>query len=162
MKSKPTIRNRYLFILDMFLTVVAILGAYALRLEIGPLFFYYLPSAEWMIGFSIVLKLAVYYFFGLYRRMWGYASTRELQLIFAAVTSASLLVSVVMILLLTFKVFTGFPRSILIIDWLLSLILIGGIRLAIRLISDSVTNLSNSIKEKQAKRALIIGAGDAG
>ncbi len=162
MKVIRIMRNRYLVIADIFLTVFAILGAYALRLELGALFFYYLPSAYWMIGASILIKIPVYYFFGMYRRLWGYASTKELRLILFSVTSASVLVSVTMILLLTFKVFIGLPRSVLVIDWLLSLILIGGIRFTLRLLSDSVKSISSSIKAKQARRSLIIGAGDAG
>ena len=67
-----------------------------------------------------------------------------------------------MILLLTFRVFNGFPRSVLIIDWLLSIFLIGGTRFTIRLIADNVSTVSSSIRNKQAKRSLIIGAGDAG
>jgi len=107
-------RNRYMVMIDMALTIIAVLGAYALRLELGALFFFYLPSAYWMIAVSLLIKIPIYYLFSLYRRLWGYASTRELRLIFLAVTSASVLVSAVMILLLTFKVFNGFPRSVLI------------------------------------------------
>ncbi len=160
MKSKPNIRNRYLVILDILLTVASILGAYALRLEMGALFFYYLPSAYWMIGVALLIKIPLYYFFGMYRRLWGYASTKELQLIVVSVSSASVIVTVVMILLLTFKVFNGFPRSVLIIDWLLSILLVGGARFAVRLLADSASG--TSAKTKQAKRTLIIGAGDAG
>ncbi len=162
MRTKPNMRNRYMVIIDMVLTIIAVLGAYALRLELGALFFFYLPSAYWMIAVSLLVKIPVYYFFGLYRRLWGYASTKELRLILVAVTSASVLVSVIMILLLTFKAFNGFPRSVLIIDWLLSVFLIGGTRFLIRLISDNVSTVSSSVRSKQAKRALVIGAGDAG
>jgi FlaA1/EpsC-like NDP-sugar epimerase len=162
MKSKPNLRNRYMVIIDVILTVIAVLGAYALRLELGALFFFYLPSAYWMIAVAVLTKIPVYYFFGLYRRLWGYASTRELRLILVAVTSASVVVSVLMILLLTFKVFNGFPRSALIIDWLLSLILVGGVRFAIRLISDNISSTSSKMRSQQSKHALVIGAGDAG
>lgn len=160
MKSKLNIRNRYLALIDILLTVASILGAYALRLELGALFFYYLPSAYWMIGIALLVKIPIYYFYGMYRRLWGYASTRELQLIVVSVSSASVIVAVIMILLLTFKVFNGFPRSVLVIDWLLSIFLIGGARLVMRLQADSMS--SSSIKTKQAKRTLVIGAGDAG
>lgn len=162
MKKKPNLRNRYMVLIDIILTIIAVLGAYALRLELGALFFFYLPSAYWMIGVSILTKIPIYYFFGLYRRLWGYASTRELRLILVSVSSASVVVSVIMILLFSFKVFTGFPRSVLIIDWLLSVILIGGVRFAIRIISDNISSASSSMRSYQAKRALIIGAGDAG
>ncbi len=160
MKSKLNIRNRYLALIDIVLTVASILGAYALRLELGALFFYYLPSAYWMIGVAILVKIPIYYFYGMYRRLWGYASTRELQLIVVSVSSASVIVAVIMILLLTFKVFNGFPRSVLVIDWLLSIFLIGGARLVLRLLADSMS--SSSSKTTQAKRTLVIGAGDAG
>ena len=155
-------RNRYMVIIDMILTVIAVFGAYALRLELGALFFFYLPSAFWMIAVSLLIKIPIYYFFGLYRRLWGYASTKELRLILVAVTSASVLVSIIMILLLTFKAFNGFPRSVLIIDWLLSIFLIGGTRFTIRLVADNISTVSSATRSKQAKRALIIGAGDAG
>lgn len=162
MRTKPNMRNRYMVIIDIILTVIAVLGAYTLRLELGALFFFYLPSAYWMIAVSLLIKIPIYYLFGLYRRLWGYASTKELRLIIIAVTSASILVSVIMILLLTFRAFNGFPRSVLIIDWLLSIFLIGGTRFTIRLIADNVSTVSSSIRNKQAKRSLIIGAGDAG
>jgi len=162
MRTKFNMRNRYMVMIDMALTIIAVLGAYALRLELGALFFFYLPSAYWMIAVSLLIKIPIYYLFSLYRRLWGYASTRELRLIFLAVTSASVLVSAVMILLLTFKVFNGFPRSVLIIDWLLSIFLVGGTRFAIRLIADNVSTVTNSTRKRPAKRALIIGAGDAG
>jgi FlaA1/EpsC-like NDP-sugar epimerase len=149
-------------IIDMLLTVIAVFGAYALRLELGALFFFYLPSAFWMIAVSLLIKIPIYYMFGLYRRLWGYASTKELRLILFAVTSASVLVSVIMILLLTFKAFNGFPRSVLIIDWLLSIFLIGGTRFTIRLVSDNISTVSSASRSKHAKRTLIIGAGDAG
>ncbi len=162
MKSKPHIGNRYVLLIDVMLTVVSILGAYALRLELGALFRYYLPSAYWMIGVSILIKMPIYYLFGLYRRLWVYASTKELRLILWAVTSASVVVSTVMIILFQLRLFTGFPRSVLIIDWLLSLILVGGQRLAFRLLAENVSASVDNSKIKQAKRTLIIGAGDAG
>ena len=162
MKSKPNLRNRNILLIDIILTVVSVLGAFALRLELGALFFFYLPSAYWMIGVAILTKIPIYYFFGLYRRLWGYASTKELRLIVFSVTSATVVVSVIMILLLTFRVFSGFPRAVLIIDWLLSILLIGGVRFAIRLISDNISTISSSTKSKHPKNTLIIGAGDAG
>lgn len=162
MKSKPNIRNRYFVLIDILLTISSVLGAYALRLELGSLFYFYLPSAYWMIGVALLVKIPIYYFFGMYRRLWGYASTRELKLIILSVTSASVVVSVIMVFLLTVKAFIGFPRMVLIIDWLLSIILIGGIRLIMRVLADSASSSSAAEKSGQAKRTLIIGAGDAG
>lgn len=159
-KSRFQIRNRYVLLADLFLTAASVLGAYALRLE-GAYFYFYLPSAFWMIGVSLVLKPVIYYFFGLYRRLWAYASTNELKLISAAVTVASGMVSAIMITLFTARLFTGFPRFVLIIDWLLSLVCIGGFRFSIRLIAESRTTGEKKVSGK-AHNVLIVGGGDAG
>ena len=162
MKSKPNIRNRYVFLLDLVFMVFSVLGAYALRLEIGALFYFYLRSAYWMIAVSLVVKTLVYYFFGMYRRMWVYASVKELRLIVGAVTTASALVGGIMVLLSAFEVFHGFPRMVLIIDWLLSVAFVGGVRFLVRLFAESFNTLTGPGKNNQTKRALIVGAGDAG
>lgn len=162
MKSRPNIRNRYVLLADLILVVVSVLGSYVLRLELGAAFTFYLPSAYWMIGSALVIKPLIYYYFRLYRRMWIYASVQELKLIIAAVSAASVVLSAVMVSFFNLGVFTGFPRSVLIIDWLVSLILVGGLRFTIRLLSESVTQQSAGSPDGKSKKSLIIGAGDAG
>lgn len=162
MKSKPNIRNRYVLLLDLIMIVVAVFCACTLRFELGPLFFYYLPFAYWFIGVALVIKPLVYFFFGLYRRMWVYASIKELRLIAVAVTTASLITYAILAVLYSLKLWNGFVRGVIIIDWLLSIILSGGVRFLPRLIAESSNPFSSAFKGQQAKRALIIGAGDAG
>ncbi len=161
MKSRPNIRNRYVLLADLILVIVSVLGSYVLRLELGAAFSFYLPSAYWMIGTALVIKPLVYYYFRLYRRMWIYASVQELKLIVAAVSTASVVLSVVMVSFFNLGFFFGFPRSVLIIDWLVSLGLVGGLRFTIRLLSENATQQAFSPTAK-TKKALIIGAGDAG
>ncbi|MCE1254069.1 MAG: polysaccharide biosynthesis protein, partial [Anaerolineae bacterium] len=136
-------------------------ACYVLRLELGPAFEFYMPSALWMILITLAIKPLVYYYFGLYRRLWAYASIQELRLIVASVTTASLLVSTVMITLFMGKAFVGFPRSVLVIDWLLSLLLVGGLRFSIRLIAENQSILV-PLSSSRLKQVLIVGAGDAG
>jgi FlaA1/EpsC-like NDP-sugar epimerase len=162
MKSKPNIRNRYLVLVDLLLIVAAILGAFALRFELGPLFFFYLPFAYWMIGVSLVIKPVIFYAFGMYRRMWVYASIRELRLVASAVSTASILVTVILLVFYSFKLFNGFVRSVLIIDWLLSILFFGGVRFLLRLIAENFKSNNLSSPNLVNKRVLIIGAGDAG
>lgn len=162
MRSKPTIRNRYLVLIDLILIVASILGAFALRFELGPLFFYYLPFAYWMIGVSLIVKPLTFFVFGMYRRMWVYASIRELRLVASAVTTASVLVTVVLLVLYSMKLFSGFVRSALIIDWLLSIFFIGGVRFLMRLIAENFKSNNLAVPNLINKRVLIIGAGDAG
>ncbi len=162
MRSKPQIRNRYILVADIFLVIISVLGSYALRLEMGAAYFFYLPSAYWMLGAALLIKPLVYYAFGLYRRMWIYASMQEMRQIITAVTTASILVSTVMISSFTLGAFYGFPRSVLVIDWLLSILFAGGIRFAFRLLAENRNYAQVQPLASKAKKALIIGAGDAG
>lgn len=160
MKNKPSLSNRYVLVGDLILVVISVLGSYALRLELGPQFFDYLPSALWMIGLAFIIKPVVYYLFGLYQRIWIYASVEELKLIVAAVTAASVLLAGGMVVALSLGAFVGLPRSVLVIDWLLSLILVGGLRFSFRLMAES--RGPAAILVTQPRRVLIVGAGDAG
>jgi len=159
--SRPRnhIRNRFVLLGDVALIVVAVLGSFALRLNVEELPFYF-PAVVLMSVVALAIKIPVYYFFGLYRRLWMYASTGELRLITVAVTSASVLVSGVMLLLISAgRVLPGMPRSALGIDWLLSLVLIGGSRFALRILAEQSMAVRSNGK---GRRVLIIGAGDAG
>ena len=134
------------------------MGSFALRLDVAQLPFYF-PAVLIMCGAAVLVKVPTYYFFGLYRRIWIYASTHELRLITAAVTTASVLTSGVMLVLISAGlVIPGMPRSALGIDWLLSLVLIGGSRFALRTLAEQ----SAAPRNGKSRRALVIGAGDAG
>jgi FlaA1/EpsC-like NDP-sugar epimerase len=141
---------------------MVVLGSYAMRLELGDAFMFYTPSALWMIAVSLIVKPLIYYEFGLYRRLWVYASVQELKLIATAVATAFLLLSVTMISLFNLRLFTGFPRSVLFIDFIASLLAVGGLRFAFRLLAESRANPRIGKLAMNARRVLIIGAGDAG
>lgn len=162
MRGRPNIRNKYILLGDLVLILISVLGSYALRFELGPLFFQYLPSAIWIAGVSLVVKPLAYYFFGLYRRMWMYASIQELKLIIVAVTTASVLVSSIIFTLVALGVFEGLPRSVLVIDWILSLVFVGGIRFSLRILGDAFSVGSVPSKNGDQRKLLIVGAGDAG
>lgn len=161
MRAKVSIRNRYLLIGDLIVIAAAVLATFVLRFELGQLFYQYLPFAYWMIAVGLLVKPLVYYFFGMYRRLWLYASVEELKLITAAVTTASALLALIMLLLYSTGVVWAYLRSVFVIDWLLSLILTGGIRFIFRLLGEARQNqLSGHAGRK--RRVLIVGAGDAG
>ena len=158
------IRNRYLLLGDIFLSLVSVLASYLIRLELIAIFPTYQNSLLWMLGIVVVVKPLVYYLFGIYRRLWRYASIRELVLILSAVTAASMVVSGAMIGLFAAGMFFGFPRSVLVIDWLLSMAFVGGLRFIFRIIaerSSSAVNNSQFIPRRK-KWVLVVGAGDAG
>jgi len=160
--KKNHFRNRYILFADAIFVIASVLASYALRLELGAAFRFYLPSAYWMIGTALVIKPLVYYFFGLYRRLWAYASMQELKLILSATLTASVLVSIVMISIFALGAFTGFPRSTLIIDWLLSIFFVGGLRFMVRMIAENRGSFARNGNGLDVRKTLIVGAGDAG
>ncbi len=69
-----------------------------------------------------------------------------------------------MITLFATDVFTGFPRSVLVIDWLLSILFVGGLRFIFRLVAETTSTAAHGARKTsiQQKDVLVIGAGDAG
>ena len=153
-------RNRFVLLADLLLIAIAALGSYVLRLELTADFFrFYLPAALWLLGTSLLVKPVIYYFFGLYRRLWVYASINELKLIVAAVTTASLVVAGLNFSLFSTGVIApGFSRSALAIDWLLSLVFVGGARFTLRILAEANAPRSSG----KTRKIVVVGAGSAG
>ena len=115
----------------------------------------------------VPLKIALFWWVGLYRGMWRYTSIADLINIIKAAVIAAGAVSLILLLV---RHYEGFSRSVLILDALLTLVLVGGIRLLIRVYIQRTIPASffnptffpffNPDREKRA-RLLIVGAGDA-
>lgn len=111
-----------------------------------------------LITSSLTIFIAHHVFamyFGLYRKVWEYASVRELWLIFKAVTLSIFIVAIVQLMLPGDVLFRA-----LLITWMLHILLIGGSRLSWRVFRDSY--ISGEQFNQKRKRTLIIGAGSAG
>ena len=78
---------------------------------------------------EIPLRIAVYSLCGLYNRLWRYASVRELIAVVFAVSLGSGLILVAVHV----QPFLGFPRSVVVLSWLVNIFSVGGIRFAVRL-----------------------------
>lgn len=164
LRIQQRIRNRYIFIVDLLMIVVCVVFSYMLRFEFDmEQMELYLPSAYWMLGICLVLKPLIYIRFGLYSHLWAYASVDELRLIALAVAAASGTVTLIMLILhKVLKLFVGFPRSVPIIDFVLSLLAVGGIRFGVRLLAAHQKEKAVRADLRYMKRVLIVGAGDAG
>ena len=138
MKDQFFLRNRYIFAIDLILIVFSVLLSFLLRLEVLQVFVDYYFTLLVMLGLALVIKPIVYNRFGLYQRFWVYASVRELVTIAMAVTTASIFVAGIMYLLWSFGVFEFFARSVPVIDWLVSLLLVGGGRFLPRFLSEEM------------------------
>ena len=160
MKPHFLSRNRTVLVGDLLFIIVCVLGSFVLRVPLGARLYDFRYQILTMLGVAIIIKPLVYYQFGLYRRLWAYASVHELELIAIAVTTASIIVSVIVSLISTLMVAKDFSRLVLVIDWVLSLLAVGGLRFSYRIIAESQS--SSRLSASRVKRVLIAGAGDAG
>ncbi len=124
-----------------------------------------------LIPIILGTKMVIFYMFDLYKGMWRYTSIDDLLNIIKASSISSLIV-------VTLMAFThglgGFARAAFVIDWVLTIFLIAGYRLGIRLYfwlgpkdrlsSFRFLTLFKLTKGERsgARKLLILGAGDCG
>ncbi|HWM63727.1 MAG TPA: hypothetical protein VNP96_07025, partial [Solirubrobacterales bacterium] len=108
------------------------------------------------VGFVAVGKVAVFAAFGLYQKWWRYVSGRDFLTIVRAVAVASALLVVLFTVLQPFG--PDLPRSVAVMDFILTLFMITGARLAVRLIVERPTHGHRLPKHE----VLVIGAGSGG
>jgi FlaA1/EpsC-like NDP-sugar epimerase len=156
------VRNRYVLLGDLAAVVLCILGAFVLRLD-----WFFTQSPEYTLAFryyltvALVTKPIIYFFFGLYHRYWRYAGVNDLLVVLLAVSASSVVTAVLVTIGVQAGLIPVFPRSILALDWLLSLACVGGLRMSVRLVSESFRGRKTP-GNVEIRRVLIAGAGDAG
>lgn len=139
--------------IDLFLIIISYFLAFFLRFEMT------IPAEEFQImlltlPIVVILRMACFWLFGLYKGMWHFASAEDLVSILKAISTSSVLIVLTLYII---NQFVGYPRSVFFIDWLLLVMLVGGFRFSIRL-SKEIMQSSNGM----GKRILIVGAGNAG
>jgi FlaA1/EpsC-like NDP-sugar epimerase len=161
-------RNRYVFIADVLITALAVWAAYGIRF--GFLFIQFRTEFWFFMAAALLIKPATFYLFGLYRRYWRYAGYWDIVAVFLANCAASIVLMLVMYgLLMTPQpgaipprgFITGLSRSVLALDWLLTLSMTFGCRASVRAVAETMQVLPRQ-HLSPAKHVLIVGAGDAG
>jgi FlaA1/EpsC-like NDP-sugar epimerase len=157
----------FLFFFDACLAIVSLYLAFLLRFDFN------IPENEIKLVYSlppliIFCRLSSYYFFSFYSRLWKYSTLEDLIIIIQAVSVGSILVFIstffydgfISISKEYFRFFL-IPRTVLIIDWFLLIIMIGGSRLVWRMWREK-KQFEDVGREAPKTRALIFGAGDKG
>jgi FlaA1/EpsC-like NDP-sugar epimerase len=111
----------------------------------------FLIFVNW-IPWIVAIRMTVFAAFRLYAGLWRYAGIRDLLRIITAVGLSS---SIVYVLSRSIPALAGYPRSVLVIDSLLLVFVLGALRLTRRIWREF-----DYVPE--SKRVLIYGAGDAG
>lgn len=119
--------------LDALLCLAAYYGAYFIRFEV--------VSRKELMAFAatvvwvVPLKLVLLFSFKMYRGMWRYTGIHDLLNLLKALSVAT---GLVVFGVLSFYRFEGFSRGVFVIDFLFSVIFLGGYRLGIRILAGYV------------------------
>ena len=115
----------------------------------------YLQVVERTIPLLILIKLLFFYSFGLFVGLWRYVSIGDIWKILLANVLSSLTFFGGVVF---YRGLVGYPRSVFILDFILCVAIISGVRFLTRLIREK----SKIDFSEKRKKILIVGAGDAG
>ena len=143
-----------LLFIDSCLLVLVLLAAFSIRLG-----HWYFPEEGliWAVFGAPIIAAPIFMRFGLYHTVVRYIGFKALWAVAKAVSLYALIWGVIGFM----AALEGIPRSVILINWTLSLLAIGGLRIAARwlLIKD---HFRANINTTSGKHVLVYGAGDAG
>jgi FlaA1/EpsC-like NDP-sugar epimerase len=155
------LRNRHFLALDTLLFLSIPTVALALRLDSFPPPEHHYAALIAVTVLFAGVKLIVFYLAGMYSRYWRYASVDEMmQLVSAGVFAFCLQFALFFgVLRPLTPVVSDFPRSIPVLDGLLTLLFAGAIRYSVRVVERLRQQLDG---HPEPRRIVIVGAGPAG
>lgn len=162
----PGLRVAFLMAIDVVCIWLAIVLAFVIRYEALVSVWPYLEWGRIYFVLAPLVQIPVYYAFGLYHRIWRYASTKEMWLILLAGSVASILLYIINFLVL--RPMNGpwvNSGSVWLLIGVLSTSFVAGVRFLLRLMQEryrpqEMAHLRTLVRSP--RRVLIIGAGDAG
>jgi FlaA1/EpsC-like NDP-sugar epimerase len=153
-KFKSNIRTTMAVLHDGIAAALAWSLAYLLRFnfELPPNFAAELHKTVYWV---VLLQMVIFWRFNLYRGIWRYASTTDLRRIFLAVMLSAAAIPLMFWML---RLHLVIPRSVLIINPMLLILMMGGSRFLYRLWKEQ--GLYSNFK-LHGEPVLVLGAGDA-
>jgi FlaA1/EpsC-like NDP-sugar epimerase/EAL domain-containing protein (putative c-di-GMP-specific phosphodiesterase class I) len=160
LKRLLCLNNNHFLTIDAIVFSIAPLLALVLRLDDQFDLATYNSSIILVTVIFVTTKLTLLYRCGVYKRYWRYASIDELTQLSVLMLAAVVLQSLIFYALhLAMVIPENVPRSLPLMDGILSLLLIGGLRFSIRA-TERIDQQRH--RPQAAERLLIIGAGNAG
>lgn len=136
--------------------IVSYATAFALRFDFAiPEAFLQWTYAAW-IGPLVLIRAGSFAGFGLFQGMWKYTGQRDLENLIKATVASTLLFALTVLAVGTRAY--PFPRSVFLMEPLLAVGLVAGLRLGVRALAQTARRIEGG----ERRRLLIVGAGDAG
>jgi FlaA1/EpsC-like NDP-sugar epimerase len=149
-------RQIVVLVLHLLLIPLGFFTAFLLRFELEVPEEYLAIFAVSLV-YLVPLRLISFAVFGLYHGWWRHVGMQDLVDLVKAVTLSTALFLGALFLT---QEMAAFPRSVLVLDWVLAIFIFGGIRFAVRGAREARTGWSGV--ERRGIPALIIGAGNGG
>ena len=142
-----------MILIDSVALIIILLASFSLRLG-----FLYFPEQDmfWAVILAPAIGAPIFYFFRLYRLVVRYIGLRSLWDAIQAISLYSAVWGLIIYMLaldMNIESVEGIPRSVILINWMLSIIVIGGLRIF------AYWFFTSSIRKKNV---IIYGAGSAG
>ena len=136
---------------DSVLLVLILLASFSIRLD-----YWYVPENDviWVVLGAPIIAVPIFVRFGLYRAIIRYIGFKALWAIVQAVTLYALLWGVIGFM----AEIEGIPRSVILINWLLGVLVIGGSRM----IGRRFLLVQNRKNTSECNNVVVYGAGSAG
>ena len=157
-------RSRFaVFTHDLLMVPIAWFGAYWLRFNLGSIPETFLHQSLLLLPVVWIAQGGMFWYFGLYRGIWRFASIPDLLRIVKAVITGVVIAATASFILTRLE---SVPRSVFILEGLLLVLLLGGPRFIYRWLKDRHlyrwTPGTGGHDIVESKNALIVGAGKAG
>lgn len=151
-------RRFFVVLVHLLLWTAALTASLLLRFEFDvPRAF--LQLTPQLLALTLVVRTIVHWRFGLFHGLWRYSGSRDLLSLIQAATLSSVLVAAAWAFLQSHT----FPRSIFVLDWAFSILIVGGLRFGIRTVREVALQSARSApSDSKRRRILVLGAGDAG
>ena len=156
-RISPLQRKLILVMLDVTATTISFYLALVIQYPNIPLTQPPSFHLKGLIALTAV-RIGIFFWFGLYDLIWKYASVFELGRIFKAVSLGTIAIIGIQWVLKSHRI----PGRVLVVESLINLLAIGGIRFSLRLYRDYLIHLDNRDSTAEKEPVLIIGAGDGG
>ena len=142
-------------IVDIIVINIAYISAYLLKFE-GIMSDDSMRLIETSLPIMILVKISIFSIFGLYKSEWRYIGIHDMIKVFKGVSLSTLLCIAIIFILYRFK---GYSRAVFVNDYVLTLLMVGGVRVLIRVLKEYFSGI---IDESNNLPILIMGAGDGG
>jgi FlaA1/EpsC-like NDP-sugar epimerase len=155
----PLKRLVFFILADSLLITFSLYASFWLRFD-GAIPAEYTKKFLAYLGLALIVKMSFLAALGMYKISWRFFGLGDLQKLVAAVFMASLVLGAVYIGFRTQGPFSGFPRAVMLADFVITLGALAVLRISKRAV---IEYLSKSGRMRHGRtRILIVGAGDAG